>query len=689
MSDSLDFSILALDTPKTFNINTNKLICPSRFTKDYEEYWESNYFMGLKGYLSKNQKKILNEILGKWPNLDYNDVNIIAGMRSGKTTVLAGPLFTWFLHHLLSFDPQEKSPQSYYGLRNSDIIYLVCVACSKEQGTKTIFSSFKQVLETSPFWISYKGWMENLELSHKKIKFFDQESKSIIDRIVRRGDLYSFNDNRYAFKMHNVVVEVQSTNSASAAGRTSLLVGFDETSRLNRSGSSLYEASQDQSAEAIVETMRNSLATLGKKSLFLSITSPQHDDDYGMELFNRSGKFLFGENSGDEFISFVQEKEDRNERILGVHMSTYDILNLEEAESIEDPVIRERLVDMRGFLESKKYENPDTFRRDFEAKPSRANDRYFQNPDRYIENLDIKRKNLFEISEYHEVYESYSGNQNANLYVTGLNLHSLRRNVVQEYPWFCHGDGGVRRNSFVLVGGYAKPIVDFGHPLMSFENAKDFQAVIEFILEWVPGTKTLQGTTQRENFSVHFQNVENVIDYLISMINFQAVTFDNWAGSLGFVEKMFAKGINAYTFQLKLDHWDSFKKAIYSDKKLIDMYDDRINGYSRSFDQLKRAVQKGKNIDFLAPLDRNDKSHGDVLVGMCGFYAHVADFAIQKNMGMNYHNLRPVGGKVGSGISGGYGSGFIRDGALKPVTTHYTGSQRPTIGSWKSGKRGL
>ena len=591
---------------------------------------------------------------------------------------------------MCSFNSQHGGSQKHYGIREADTIYLVCIACSEEQGARTIFSSFKEILKTSPFWIRYNQWLEDLELSHKRLKFFDVDNGVMVNRIVRRGDLYTFSDKKYSFKLNNFIAEVQNTNSASAAGRTSLFVGFDETSRLRSVGTSIYEASQTKSAEAIVSTMKNSLATLGEKSLFLSISSPQHEDDYGMELLYGCKNLIFGKNSSglyEKMVRYRSANRDGGEDSFGVHMSTDDMLNLDEADKIEDEVVRERLLGMKRFLDKKKKADPDAYQRDFDAMPTRSDDRFFKYADRYLNCID-DRINLFELSEHQEKYEVQSEDGISTFHTIGLSIDKIIRPIKHQYPWFCHCDGGASRNSFTITGGYAEPLLQesekTGNIFEDIARAMSFRAVIEFVLEWIPGNKIIEGESGRGNFAVSFGNVENIMEELISIIKFQAVTFDRWSGTTGFIQKLFTKGVNAYVFPLNMLHWLSFRKAIY-DSNVFRMFNDRNEqGLSRSHDQLKRALKKGKKMDFIASSDKTDQSHGDIVVSMCGFYAHVDDFNTRKTANEDRQNLYPRLGKVGKDVKGGYGIGKVGNKALRPVASNRAGGRLNMIGSWET-----
>jgi len=178
------------------------------------------------------------------PKAGFNELIIVAGMRSGKT-LLSSCMLAYELYKLLKLN----NPCKHYGLPRGQEIYLVNVASSAEQAAETVWAHFEARIENSEWFMR-----QPCKRYHDKMIFPVGDGKIIVKRLH--------------------------SNSASLAGKTIKAVICDELSRFKVSGSKL-------SAEMVWETLSRGTRTFKKEGIKISISSPLYVDDYHMQLYNQ------------------------------------------------------------------------------------------------------------------------------------------------------------------------------------------------------------------------------------------------------------------------------------------------------------------------------------------------------------------------------------------------------------------
>ena len=181
------------------------------------------------------------------PKNKYQDMVLVVGMRGGKTTV-ASIISVYELAKLLL----RGDPNAYYGLPPGSQIFIINVATSDRQAKDTVFAAIKARIDNGPFFKRYE---------------------------------YTEHHNEFIFPTANdgkVIVRSEHSNSSSLAGKTIILVSFDELSRFKDTGG-------NSSAEMVYDTLSRSVKTFKKDGRRISISSPMYENDYHMKLF-RWGK---------------------------------------------------------------------------------------------------------------------------------------------------------------------------------------------------------------------------------------------------------------------------------------------------------------------------------------------------------------------------------------------------------------
>jgi len=176
------------------------------------------------------------EILRQFYTGGYNELYLMAGMRSGKT-FLGSVMGCYDLMSLLTLG---EEPWRHYNL-SPVTLFIICVATAKEQAEDTIYAAMRDKIELSPYFLSFFEDPENPDIYSFEMRFFDGAIK----------------------------VEAQSSNSASGAGRTSKAVIFDEMAKFDQSNTK-------RGGMEVYTTLRRSTRTLWPDSHVIAISSPMH-----------------------------------------------------------------------------------------------------------------------------------------------------------------------------------------------------------------------------------------------------------------------------------------------------------------------------------------------------------------------------------------------------------------------------
>lgn len=159
------------------------------------------------------------------PNQYIRELDIIAGMRSGKTatTGLSSGYCAYRIHRVCS-KREGWNLGLEYGLLKTQEFVISNVAKNEDQSIATIFNVTKGVIEESPYFNEYAG-----------------------DMIDRKG--------RLTFPNENLVIWALGSNSGSGAGKTSPLFSADEVDQFD-------DTEGPEGIDAVYALLRNSTKTL-------------------------------------------------------------------------------------------------------------------------------------------------------------------------------------------------------------------------------------------------------------------------------------------------------------------------------------------------------------------------------------------------------------------------------------------
>lgn len=191
------------------------------------------------------QQEILTDFYD--PQHHYNEMVVVAGMRSGKTTCVSIPA-TYEAFKLITLN----TPCAHYGLPKGSEIFIINVATSAPQARDTVFAQIKARIDHSPWW-------QDIDLKERHNEF-------VIP--VQDG---------------KIIIRSEHSNSASLAGHTCKAVILDELARFKETGGKT-------SAEMVYTTLSRAVKTFGKEGIKISISSPLYVDDYIMQLYRISEK---------------------------------------------------------------------------------------------------------------------------------------------------------------------------------------------------------------------------------------------------------------------------------------------------------------------------------------------------------------------------------------------------------------
>ncbi len=289
------------------------------------------------------ERMILQEFMR--PGAGYNELVDICGMRSGKGTV--GSVISWYkIYRLLEL----SDPQRFYGLTPGQTIGTVNMALSEDQARLNVFKHIKDRIDHGGKWFqevkafceaNISNWRLELELRLPK----------------------------------NLSMRCGHSRARSLVGGTNIAVIFDEICK--------YRSAEGMdNAEAVYTQMKATTATFGEEALIVSLSSPEWEGDYGMQLLRMATE----RDDGDieercptcrpraEDPNYVSAPTKSHPRMFGLSMASWEA---------NTGLSYERLWDSQNGAA-----NPRAFWRDFGARPAEAQEAYYPDPTRWDKQSD-------------------------------------------------------------------------------------------------------------------------------------------------------------------------------------------------------------------------------------------------------------------------------------------------------------
>jgi len=247
---------------------------------------------------------------------NFNELVGAAGRRGGKSVVLGAFIATYTLHRALCIENLWQ----YYGLIPGQSIEMTFIAAAAQQAKDTIWQTFKNAIDHSPWFTKYI----------KQLKFAEKKTPG-----VHTEDFFRETDLRLEFKIKHLNCVALNSNSASAVGRTNLFVALDELAKFDHTSSK-------RSADEVYKSMKKGLKTIQSAAdakrqkgiidpldaIMGSISSPMWADDKIMRLVKAA---------------------EETQRIFAFHKSTYEMNPQITRESTADDYIEDPIGAMRDY----------------------------------------------------------------------------------------------------------------------------------------------------------------------------------------------------------------------------------------------------------------------------------------------------------------------------------------------------
>jgi len=336
---------------------------------------------------------------------------------------------------------------------------------------------------------------------------------------------YEERDDEYEFRDHNVFLKSLHSNSASIVGLACKAVLLDELSRFKDKGGKY-------SADVVYDSLTHSIQPFGEDGKIIDISSP---------LFE-----------GDKICSLYEQSKEIN-GMLGFHLPTWEInLNLPfESETMQ--------------RELKK--NPESFWRDFGARPSRSVESYCRLPNKIDELFSRGRLMSMEnpMNIKGQLKDSFAGKPGMEYYL--------------------HGDPAARNDAYGLCLGHIE------------KNIK--------ILDLVYAFDAPQGG------EINLEEVSNFILELYRRFIIKKFTFDTWQAA-EIMQKLERRGALVEELKISKQVYDVGKEEIYA-------------GNVASYPNL-RAANEWKDLELISgqKVDHRKGKSKDIADSMAGVIFHLA-----------------------------------------------------------------
>jgi DNA-binding CsgD family transcriptional regulator len=275
----------------------------------------------------------------------YNELVAICGRRSGKGTV--GSVLAWYkVYRLLEL----SNPQRYYGLTPGQSIGTINMANSEDQAKKNVFKHIKDRIEHGGRWF--------------------QELKKFCE-----ANIQNWNQELVLYLPKNLQMSCGHSRAKSLVGGTNIAALFDEICKYKNTDGA-------DNAEEVYSTIKASTATFGDDALIASLSSPEWEGDYGMQLLRMAlerDDSPLEERCGAcrsraELPDYQPAPAKSHPRVFGIHMATWEANTTLSYDYLWET--------QNGAA------NPRMFWREFGARPSETTEGYYPDPGRWDRQVD-------------------------------------------------------------------------------------------------------------------------------------------------------------------------------------------------------------------------------------------------------------------------------------------------------------
>jgi hypothetical protein len=208
----------------------------------------------------------------------YNQLHVVAGMRSGKSST-AAIISTYAEHRILNIGHGTPGGLSeYFKQLPRQMFEITFTASTDVQSADTVWAKYIAVRSSSPWFQRYIKWVKDLELKQSTINGAKPWAYEERDKYIVNGAL-------------NLKINSLNSNSSGMAGRTRVVAIIDELARFDSKDS-------PRSADEAYRVLENSLRTVRSHAVkhpdipwlgtMISVSSPISESDKSMRLLKQA-----------------------------------------------------------------------------------------------------------------------------------------------------------------------------------------------------------------------------------------------------------------------------------------------------------------------------------------------------------------------------------------------------------------
>lgn len=206
----------------------------------------------------------------------YNQMHLVCGMRSGKTSVVA-VMGTYIEHRIIGLG-HRFGLDKYFGQLPGQKLDITFIASTDTQSKDTIWAKYTELRRHSKWYESYVRWVKKKEIEQQTVNGVKPLQYEELNSEIR-NDLIG------------LTIKSMNSNSGGMAGRTRIAAFIDELARFEITDSA-------RGADEVYRVLENSLRTIRSKSMvdksipwlgtMISVSSPISIEDKSMRLLKQA-----------------------------------------------------------------------------------------------------------------------------------------------------------------------------------------------------------------------------------------------------------------------------------------------------------------------------------------------------------------------------------------------------------------
>jgi hypothetical protein len=497
---------------------------------DFRTLVESYDHMGLPP-LTERQYQAAEALLGKDPTKTFTDPALanmgvfVVGKGGGKDTV--GTLMACAVVHVLLCN---KNPQRLCRQLPHEKLDFVNVASNQQQAQDVYFEKLKSLV------LSWR-WLKN--------RYVIMESDRVISRpqnpppgFDRFKDVVKITADKIVFP-HGIRIVSRHSMNERWEGLNIVFWVMDEASAFR-------SENEQENADRIYSTLRTSASSRFPHWKGIVMSFPRQEKDFTLTLYEsvEGNKRVYRDfaypwewkpfTKGNETICYSGEVFifDHKGISLEIPIEYFDDFN--SPMGISDAVCK------------------------YLCDPPKAEDPYFEYPDRLDGCIVPDRRALLEVKS---TFVSYPDSSGKVIKYIGKEITLIRSEMINpKTSYFIHADGGEIQCNAAMTLAHIEE-VDGIENAVRIRRAK---LIVDVTIIWEPDRRT--------GLQVSLLNLEDIIVQLAKILPVRYVAFDHWNSATG-VERLVKLGIKAERHNVSCQDYDFLKSLVYTG--LIESYDAR------------------------------------------------------------------------------------------------------------------